>query len=479
MMNTTPLKLALLGLCLSVDASAAEWFVSPTGSNTSGNGTFVQPFRTIGHVLAPGNDIVHAGDTVTLRGPAGNNTYPECEVRLRVPLTLRSHAGEMAHIHCDITNIDTVAVQIDPEASGSRLSRLEISGGYYYGVFLQTDWEQGTNESGHGPLDVIIEDSRIHDTGRDAIKITPHSDRTTIRRCEIWNSGAIYPPGTPLDDKNAEGIDNVNGSGMVVEDNYIHHTATTGVYFKGGAADVIVQRNRIENPGLAGILVGFDTSPEFFDLDSNPGYYEAIGGIVRNNIVVGGNYSGIGLYASRDAIVVNNTLIDTAALGHAAIYFGVTFQDWDENALRPANIRPLIRNNLIVQDGRPCIAIRYSDELGGLSGLDGSPGTDYNAFNNEQGACAFSDSRPGSPLDNGGNLAQWRSHTGTDMNSLEAALGLAPDGHLLPGSPAINAGQTRPEVIDDIDRQPRTGAYDIGADEVASEAIFSGGFEAQ
>lgn len=473
----TVFLLASLGLGASLDATATEWFVSTAGSDATGTGSLAQPFRSIGHVLAPGNDIVQAGDTVTLRGPVGNNTYEECEVRLRLPLTLRSHAGERAHIHCDIANVDTVAVQIDPEASGSRLSRLEISGGYYYGVFLQTDWEQGANEAGHGPLDVVIEDSRIHDTGRDAIKITPHSDRATIRRCEIWNSGAIYPPGTPLEEKNAEGIDNVNGSGMIVEDSWIHDTATTGVYFKGGAADVVVQRNRIENPGFAGILVGFDTSPEYFDLDLNPGYYEAIGGIVRNNIVIGGAYSGIGLYASRDAVVVNNTIIGASALGHAAIYFGVTFQDWDENALRPANLDPVIRNNLVVQHGRPCIAVRWSDELGGLSGLDGSPGTDHNAFHDTQGACEFIDARPGSPLDDGGTLSQWRAHTGADAESFEAPLPLSEDGHLVPGNPAIDAGETRADVVDDIDGQPRSGANDIGADELAGDAIFADGFE--
>ena len=476
-MKTAISLLAGIALGACVNAGAAEWFVSHGGSDSSGTGTIAQPFRTISHVLAPGNGIVEAGDTVTLRGPPGNNTYNECEVRLRLPLTLRSHPGEMAHIHCDISNVDTVAVQIDPGASGSRLSRLEISGGYYYGVFLQTDWEQGANEAGHGPLNVIIEDSKIHDTGRDAIKITPHSDYATIRRCEIWNSGAIYPPGTPLDDKNAEGIDNVNGSGMVVEDNWIHDTATTGVYFKGGATDVVVQRNRIENPGLAGILVGFDTSPEYFDLDGNPGYFEAIDAIVRNNIVVGGAYSGIGLYASRDALVANNTIIGTAALGHAAIYFGVTFQDWDPSALRPANANPTIRNNLVVQDGRPCVAVRYSDELGGLSGLDGSPGTDFNAFHDSQGACGFIDRRPGSPIDGGGTLVQWRAHTGADADSFEAPLPLAADGHLQPGNPAIDAGETRADVTDDIDGQSRSGPNDIGADELAGDVIFSNGFD--
>lgn len=306
---------------------AAEWFVSTTGDDDAGTGSIAAPFRTLNHVLDPGSAIVSANDIVTLRGPIGNNVYEECEVRLRMPLTLRSHAGEMAHIRCDIDVIDSVAVQIDPDASGSTLSRLEISGGYYYAVFLQTDWDQTGNPDGTGASNIVIEDCLIHDSGRDGIKITPKSNDVTIRRCEIRDTGAIYPPGTPGDEKNAEGIDNVNGARMVVEDSHIHDTATSGVYFKGGAADVIVQRNVVERTGAAGILVGFDTSPEFFDLDINPDYYEAVRGIVRNNIVRDTVYAGIGLYAAQDALVANNTLQRTATDGQAALYFGVTLQD--------------------------------------------------------------------------------------------------------------------------------------------------------
>ena len=66
---------------------------------------------------------------------------------------------------------------------------------------------------------------------------------------------------------------------------------------------MIVQRNRIENVGIAGVLVGFDTSPEYFDTVRNPQYYEAIRGIVRNNVIRNANYAGIGLYAAQDSVV--------------------------------------------------------------------------------------------------------------------------------------------------------------------------------
>lgn len=463
----------------SGNTSAAEWFVSTTGNNATGTGSIAAPFRTLTHLLEPANALVQAGDIVSLRGPVGNNVYNECDVRLRVPLTIRSHAGESARIHCDINVIDSVTVQIDPDASGSRLSRIELSGGYYYALFFQTDWDSTGNPTGSGASNVIVEDCVIRDSGRDAIKITPKSNDITIRRCEIHHTGRIYPPGTPLDDKNAEGIDNVNGARMRVEDSYVHDTATTGIYFKGGATDVIVQRNVVERAGAAGILVGFDTSPEFFDLSANPGYYEAIRGIVRNNIVRDTAYAGIGLYAARDSIVANNTLLRTATLAQAALYFGVTLQDFDPMAGRPPTINPRILNNLVVQNGGDCVGIRWANEISaaGLYGLQGDPGSDYNWFHNTNGECNFSDTRPGSSIDNGGNFAAWRAEESADANSRTGSVSLALDGRLVPGSGAIDQGVTLPEVIDDIDATARSAPYDIGADELDQGPLFRNSFE--
>lgn len=459
------------GLALALPAlpgHAAEWFVSPQGSDSTGTGSLAQPFKTLAHLLEPARGLVRAGDTVTLRGQPGANVYRENEVRLRVPLTLRSHPGEWAVISCPLDVADSVCVQVDPGASGSRISRLEITGGNLYGLFFQTDWDARDNRSGRGASQVIVEDCRIHGTGRDAIKITPKSDDITIRRCEIFNTGRLYPPGTPLDEQNAEGIDNVNGSRMVVEDSHIHDIATTGLYFKGGAADVLVQRNRIERTGLGGIMVGFDTSPDFFDTTLNPGWYESVRGTVRNNLVRDTGYAGIGLYAAQDAVVVHNTLVNTARLGHAALYFGVTLQDFEPQAGRPPSVNPLVVNNLVLQDGGDCVGIRWANEISaaGLYALRGHPGTDHNWFHNQRGECRFTDTRPGSALADGGTLAQWRSQLTADASSGSGAIGVGARGHLAAGSPALGRGRRLAQVTDDIDGQPRgSGAVDIGADQ--------------
>ncbi|MCE7032679.1 right-handed parallel beta-helix repeat-containing protein [Lysobacter sp. GX 14042] len=438
---------------------AAEWFVSPLGDD-AGDGSEQRPFRTVGRVLAPGSGVVAPGDTVTLLAPPGNGTYHECDVRLRMPLTLRSPPGERAHIHCDIDTADSVTVQIDPDASGSRLSNLEISGGRYYGVMLQTNWYQGGPAGDTGATGVVLEDLLIHDTGRDGIKITPKSDNATIRRVEIHHTGRIDPPGAPLESRNADGIDNVNGSGMVVEDSYIHDIATTGVYFKGGAADVLVQRNRIENTGMAGILAGFDTSPEFFDLQLNPAYHESIRGTVRDNLVRNTGYAGIGLYAALDAVVADNTIIDVARLGHAGLYYGIAFQDHGPHPGRPPSIAPRVVNNRVAAHGGRCLEIRHSHEFGGLSALRGGPGTDYNDY---QEGCRFVDQRAAGLAARPLSLQAWQAATGADRHSAVTALRLdgeggAPSGNTVPAAGAVPVEAAIQGAAEEVAVSPAKGA---------------------
>jgi hypothetical protein len=185
----------------------------------------------------------------------------------------------------------------------------------------------------------------------------------------------------------------------------------------------LIENNRIERAYGGGILVGFDTSPEFFDLTVNPQYYENIRGVVRNNLIVGTGWEGIGLYGSKDAQVYNNTLVNVANGGeyHSAIYFGLTYQDWESYAGRPANVNPNIHHNIVSQPSSivlPMIEIRYADELGGLSALSGNPTMNNNCYYIAGKSAAFTDNRPGRILGNA-RLSAWQSHIGGDSGSLE------------------------------------------------------------
>ncbi len=444
---------------------ATAWYVSTQGNDLSGTGTLAQPFRTIARAL----QAAQPGDAVVLRGaPAlSNNRYQET-VEIEQPnITLRSQDGEWAIIECPVNdeeNADT-CVRFDVDSSGGRLQRLEIIGGYWYGIKFETRWDWGDPDDRSGASNILIEDVKVHDTGNAAIKVTPGCDDITIRRSELYNTGLSVRP------ESAEGIDNVNGDRMIVQDSYIHDTSSTGLYFKGGAMDCVIERNRIERTGDAGVLVGFDTSPEFFDLTVNPEYYESIGGVVRNNIIRDTQLAGIGLYAAKDAQVWNNTLIDTAQAAHSPLYFGVTFQDWEPGAGRPASVNPVMGNNLILQSsGMPtvCVFIRYAeeDELGPLPALTGMPTMDFQLYHAVDGACTFTDQRPDTLLEDG-SLAQWQVHVTDEAHSFLAEPQLLADGHLADSSPARDAGGCAGAPTDDIDRQvrPQGSSCDVGADE--------------
>jgi len=412
-------------------------YVSPEGNDGTATGTRDKPYRSINAALAEANP----GDTVILRG----GTYREGEnVRIRKPnITIKSAEGEWAVI--DLTEHgsgrdEDSGVYFDVDSSGGRLQGVEVMGGFYAvsveTTFRWAPWDPYT----YGASDIIIEDCKLHDSKYDVVKVKPNCNNITIRNNEIYNSGRaeINNPSFQDGEVNAEGIDIVNAANVLVQNNHIHDIAGTGVYAKGGARNAVIENNRIERIYGAGIMVGFDTSPEWFDTDVNPEYYENIGGVVRNNLIMDIGWEGIGLYGSKDAQIYNNTLVnvDGGNLGvHSAIYFGLTYQDWESYAGRPANVNPSIHHNIVCQPAtfkRSMVEIRYSNDLGGMSALSGRPTMHDNCYYVAGGSARFVDHRPGSVLEAGG-LSAWQAHISGDAGSIEADPAL--DSDFMPKNP--------------------------------------------
>lgn len=183
-------------------------YVSTNGSDSTGNGTIEKPYNTISFALTQAN----VGDEILLRGAPYllNNKYFE-NIRIRIPsVTISSMDGEWAIIECPINNEDIEScIMFDAESdiegykdsSGSKLKRVEVIGGYYYGIKFETRWEWGNPNDRGGASNILIEDVVIHDTGNTGIKITPGCDDITIQCTEIYNKGRVRPD-------SAEAVDN-------------------------------------------------------------------------------------------------------------------------------------------------------------------------------------------------------------------------------------------------------------------------------
>ena len=418
----------------TADDPANGIYVSTVGNDATANGSIDRPYKSINAAL----DAASSGSTIILR----EGTYREgaaTEVRVRQPnITIKSAKGEWAHIDLPFpSNMKdeddgNSAIHFDPEASGCKLQSIEITGGFYT-VCMETQWGWGGDDDEVAASNIIIEDCILHDSRYDVVKVKPNCNNITIRYNEIYNSGRAFIGDSDFDqgECNAEGIDNVKGDKMLAQNNYIHDIVGNGIYAKGGATDVVIENNLIEHIYGAGIMVGFDTSPDWFDLSVNPKYYENIKGIVRNNLTIDTGWEGIGLYASKDAQIYNNTVVNAVTYGsgkyHSPIYFGIATQDWDNPAGCPPSVNPNIHHNIVSQPSSytgQMIDIRfikdfnfYSYPPGDLSGLDGMPTMNNNCYYVAGKSAIFTDNRPTAKENMG--LAAWKTHISGDNGSLE------------------------------------------------------------
>lgn len=443
-------------VCLLAHAAvAANWYVAPNG-NDNNAGSLAAPFKTIEQAL----DAAAPGDVINLRAGA----YTSHEIRItKSNLTLRSYPGEWAKIVCSVEIEDEASCiwYSEPEVTGGLLENIEIVGGYYYGIKFETNWDWGLPQNQiRGVRNVTVRGCKIHDTGRDCIKITPACAGLHFLSCEIYNSG-VGPSNSPANGgPNAEGIDNVNGDGMVVRHCYIHNISTSGVYVKGGAKDCIIEENLIYGVFEGGILLGFYTDAEFFDQDgTNPAYYECQYSVARNNIVYNTGGAGIGFFAARNCSAYNNTIVTASGSFHAPLYFspGEIWID-DNTTLTPPNFFIEVYNNIVIdQSGSGDEDFTLQIREGALLGANL---IDYNIYRKNNGAAKFDDGVSWPAL----TFSQWKAQLGFDTHSSEQFPMTDNNLHLLPGSPAINAGRNSPAQRD-YDGVPRNGAPDIGADE--------------
>jgi hypothetical protein len=431
-----PILITILLTAANLAYSQQTFYVSVTG-NDANNGSQQSPFRTIAKALTTSN----AGAEIIVRA----GTYNEALRVEKQNITIRAFTGERPLIATN-TGTGSPDQTIWFLAKGGKLNGLEITGGFYYAVKFETG-------------DGLVTNCKIHDTGRDCVKIVPGANNIRIESCEIYNSGI-------RDNSNAEGIDNVNGDDFVLRETYIHHTGTTGVYVKGGGRRCLIERNLITNTGSAGVLLGFFTDAEFYnddnDPDTNPEYYGNIDGIVRNNIVIDAQGPGIGMFASFNSQVYNNTLIRVALTQRGGIHFEPLN---DDNAGLPTPVtNPFVVNNIAVgSSSKPLVEIR---KFNNTNGTTGTVTMNNNLYYHTTTAPSFNFNGAG-----GQTFAQWKTNTGFDAASFLTNPQLDNQYHLTAASTAVNTGQMVTANTLDYDRGNRTAPFDIGADEFGSNCV--------
>ena len=125
--------------------------------------------------------------------------------------------------------------------------------------------------------------------------------------------------------------------GATVRRNYVHDIATTGIFVKAGTRQAVVEANRVERTGHAGILLGSDSEAQYM---RNGAQYEAIDSTARNNIVVDTALAGLGSIASDNVRFENNTVINAAKTGQAVFRAAA-----NQYGAQPRNI--LLKNNVL------------------------------------------------------------------------------------------------------------------------------------
>lgn len=433
---------------------AATFYCSPNGNDNTGSGALNSPFRNVARAI----DEASAGDVIELRG----GSYPSNEIRInKSNLTIRSYNGEWARIEAP-TNVEDIASCIwynEPDVNGGLLENLEIVGGYYYGVKFETNWDWGLSER-YGVSHITLRNCDIHHTGRDCVKITPACDHIYLIGCSLHHSGVGISNSPDNGGPNAEGIDNVNGSNMIVRNCHIHHTSTSGVYAKGGARNCLIENNLVTDTGEGGILLGFYTDAEWFDTTLNPNFHECIGGIARNNIVLRTGGTGIGCWGSLDCGVYNNTIATASPAFHAAIQLDRA-DVWidDVTTANAPNINLTIQNNIVI-DQSPATDDDYTVEVR-EGALGSNININQNVYHKTSGAASFSYQGNWPAF----TWTEWQS-AGYDNNGTEANPMLDAQYHLTNSSnAAIDQATAINGIGIDYDGNSRTGTPDCGADE--------------
>jgi parallel beta-helix repeat protein len=416
-MDVRSLIVSLSVLIACPAARAAQFYVSPTGSDSAA-GSSAAPWKTLQHAA----NVVGPGDRVTARPGNYAGFYLDTSGTAASPIEFFAEPGVLVNQPNPVRTDQGINLE---NASWITIDGFEVSGMNRAGV--RTVGVDGSTFA----TNVTIRNVKSHDNGYWGI-LTGFVNNLLIENNITYGS------------VNEHGIYVSNsGDNPTIRNNESYNNRANGIHMNGDAEQggdgiitgALVAGNKIYNNGVGGgsgiNMDGVQNSR------------------IENNLIYNNHASGISLYridgggGASGNTVINNTIIQASDAR------------WAIN-IRDGSTGNTARNNILLNNHPSRGAISISaDSLSGFT-------SDYNAvisrFTTNDGNSVQT-------------LAQWQASTGQDSHSFVATASAlfanvaANDYHLKTGSPAINTGTNSSAPPADFAGLPRPAgaAYDIGA----------------
>ncbi len=415
----------LLQTAAAMTAGAADYYVSPTGSNAADGLTSGTAWATLQFAA----DTIATGDTV--------------------------HVADGNYAGFDIRKVATAAQPIVFLAAGSAAAITSDNGSTPDGINIEN--------AAYITIDGFISSNRTRAGIRAAV-----ADHITVRHCTTGSNGRWGIFTGFVDD-------------LLIEDNETWGSvAEHGIYVSNSSDRAVIRRNHSHDNHANGIHMNGDESQggdgliSYALVEDNVIHGNGAGGgsginmdgvtdsVVRNNLLYDNHSSGISLYridgaaGSTGNLVINNTIINPPD------------SRWCININTGSTGNHLYNN--ILYNSHPWRGVITVDasSLGGFA-------SDYNSLMDRMSADGDSTTV---------TLAAWQG-LGYDTHSFTATpadnfLNPASDFRLLPTSPAIDSGTADNAPGADIDAAPRpVGAgFDIGAYEAQLPNCNDGNIDA-
>lgn len=269
-----------------------EIFISPTGNNSTGNGSQANPYQTISRALQG----VQPGDAIRLLPgtyPAGTS-IGNLAGTVNAPIWLGGVPGQAR----PVISGGTTAMQLS-RVRYVILENLEVAGATANGINCDDGGEYAnSNATRH----VIFRNLYIHDIGtggnNDGLKLSGVNDYFVLD-CEFARMSA-----------GGSGIDHVGCHGGIIARNKFIAAGSNAIQCKGGSEDVDIRWNTFTNAGTRAINLGGSTGFQFFrpPLVTNAPNSEAKNIRVIANLFHGSD-TPVAFVGAVNSLVANNTFI--------------------------------------------------------------------------------------------------------------------------------------------------------------------------